>query len=132
MRIICPSCTAAYDVADSLLKPRRKVRCVRCGEEWEPLADEPPAIEQAEAAPAPVPAWEEQPELRPSAMERLAQSPAVLPGRSLALPAAWTASVVALLLLVGGAYVWRSDVMRIWPPSARLYDMVGLVEPPPR
>jgi len=31
-----------------------------------------------------------------------------------------------LVLLGWGAYMWRSDVMHNWPPSARVYDALGL------
>ncbi len=36
MRIMCPACTASYDVPDALLGGRRSVRCVRCLREWQP------------------------------------------------------------------------------------------------
>jgi predicted Zn finger-like uncharacterized protein len=39
MRLECPACAAAYDVPDTLLKPGRPVRCVRCNALWQP---EPP------------------------------------------------------------------------------------------
>ena len=36
MRIMCPACTASYDVPDALLGGGRSVRCVRCLREWQP------------------------------------------------------------------------------------------------
>ncbi len=46
MRIVCPSCQAAYEVPDKLLAGSpRKVRCARCGGDWVP-----------EPVPAPTPA----------------------------------------------------------------------------
>ena len=42
MRIVCPICSAAYEVRETLLVPGRQVRCARCSEEWVPLAALPP------------------------------------------------------------------------------------------
>ena len=36
MRIVCPACSAAYEVPDALLGSPRPVRCARCGHEWLP------------------------------------------------------------------------------------------------
>ncbi|MCX7377561.1 MAG: zinc-ribbon domain-containing protein [Alphaproteobacteria bacterium] len=46
MRILCPSCQAAYEVPDKLLSSGpRKVRCAKCGGDW---------MAEAEPEPAPV------------------------------------------------------------------------------
>lgn len=62
MRITCPACAAAYDVPDRLVGARRRLRCARCGHDWQ--------IEPGPAAPAP----------RPSLAERSAAAPS--PGSS--------------------------------------------------
>ena len=50
MRIVCPTCSAAYDVPPALLGPTaRKVRCAKCLHEWVPE-------EARDAAPEPPPA----------------------------------------------------------------------------
>ena len=41
MRITCPTCSAAYDVPDSLMTAGRVVRCARCGGNWTPVAAAP-------------------------------------------------------------------------------------------
>src|SRR5262249_11997962 len=56
MRIICPSCSATYDVPDSLVTPGRIVRCARCGQEWSPVQAPP---EPPPAPPEPPPVQEE-------------------------------------------------------------------------
>jgi predicted Zn finger-like uncharacterized protein len=38
MRIVCPACSATYEVPDALLGAARPVRCARCGQEWLPEA----------------------------------------------------------------------------------------------
>ena len=37
VRIVCPSCAAAYDVPETALAPGRAVRCGRCGTQWAPM-----------------------------------------------------------------------------------------------
>ena len=65
MRIVCPSCAAAYEIADGLLVKPKTVRCSRCAEEWE-QAPIPPAEGEAlgtEADRAAAPPAEGAPEL---------------------------------------------------------------------
>ncbi len=58
MRILCPSCQAAYEVPDKLLSSGpRKVRCAKCGGDW---------MAEAEPEPAPV-GGEPEPEMPPAA-----------------------------------------------------------------
>jgi len=152
MRIVCPSCQAAYEVPDKLLGGGvRKVRCARCGTEWVPAADpaappEAPAIvpllppddAPASAAvapgpPAPAPPVAEPPS-PPAPMlprpgpDRAAEIPKPREERGLAVLAglAWLAS---LLLLAGAAWAtitWRTEIMAAWAPSRRLFLLLGL------
>jgi predicted Zn finger-like uncharacterized protein len=39
---------------------------------------------------------------------------------------AWVLSVAVLCVCIGAAFVWRADVMRLWPPSERIYLALGL------
>ena len=64
-------------------------------------------------------------------MDRLASQPVAVPRTNRLVPVAWVASFVVLVLAGWGAVVWRADVMRVWPPSARVYDAVGLVPATP-
>ena len=137
MRIICPQCDAAYDVADALLRPGRPTRCARCEHRWVPL----PAQEEAAPPPpepVPVAAAEEPPEPSPepppppippsgpTAMDRLAAVSAAKPASPWALRLAWAGSVAALLLFAAGLYAGRASVMAAWPPSARLFSVLGV------
>lgn len=137
MRIVCPICSATYEVKDSLLSPGRTVRCVRCGEQWVPISDEEPEIPEeppaAEPEPPEAPAGPPPPLREPAAppptltaMERLASQPAALPPRPRGLRVAWAASIIAVGLICWGLIMWRTELVQAWPPSARLYDMLGL------
>ena len=136
MRIVCPICSAAYEVRDDLLVPGRAVRCARCSEQWVAIEaapalptppsrrPEPPAPKRRGASAPPNQPRAASPRL--TAMDRLASQPVAVPRTSPGLRAAWAASFVVLLLSGWGIVAWRADLMRVWPPSARLYDAIGL------
>ncbi len=143
MRIVCPACTAAYEVPSTLLKPEQVVRCARCAREWvsSPATPEAPTEAQMDAptdAPTEAPAEPRPaaalPPPPPPARETEAIGPAPRPStaraakpRANVVPRlAWAASVVAVLLLGWGAYAGRSAIMQAWPPSIRLYAALGL------
>jgi predicted Zn finger-like uncharacterized protein len=131
MRIVCPSCSAAYDVPDSLLTAGRSVRCARCGGDWTPVEAVGPEPEPPSPPPMPVataPMAEVAVVARPSAMERLAAH-AALPPPSTRLRLAWVGSLLLLALLIGGAFAWRGRIVAAWPPSARAYAAFGLYSP---
>ena len=151
MRIVCPSCQAAYEVPDAILAAGPKlVRCARCGTEWTPppLAA-PIATEQVVTEPAAPAAAEPQAGLPPPRAEPRLSSfrqrpPPVAdvppaggadhglppePARPPPLYAAilgWVLSVALLAGLGWAAVTWRASVMAAWPPSERVYMAVGL------
>ena len=137
MRIQCPSCQAAYDVANVLLDPPRVVRCAKCGHDWMAVAlDEPGGELGFHEEPAPNPAPEvhqpvdEQPE-EPnqfSALRRLAAEQATPPPRRTGwlLPVAWVASIAAIFTLAGAVYVERDTITHHWPASKRVLGAFGL------
>ena len=138
MRIACPYCAAAYDVADSLLPAGRIVQCARCSQAWVPveaaLVDEPeperfPSALAAEQKPQPAPAAEAG-SLRLTPVDRLAQR-APLPRSSggAAQGVFWAVSIAVVLGVLWGAYAWRDDVMAHWPQSIRAYSLLGLTAP---
>jgi predicted Zn finger-like uncharacterized protein len=149
VRIVCPSCSAAYEVPDTILVGRRAVRCASCAKEWEPTEAEAapasapaPAPEPARvlslqadlddaladdtaAPPPPIP--RQPPHAAPSAIDRLRLSPVRVRRRAgPALWLAWIVSVAAVLAMIWGAYAWREPIMDAWPPSMRLYAALGL------
>jgi predicted Zn finger-like uncharacterized protein len=146
MRIACPSCSATYDVPDSLVTVGRVVRCARCGGDWTPVegtpvqdldpppraaAPPPPPSEPAAAVVGRIAAEQtaepqttaEPPRL--SAMDKLAAHPAWTQSR-LQLRLAWAASLLLIVLAAWSAYSWRSQIINAWPPSARMYAAFGM------
>jgi predicted Zn finger-like uncharacterized protein len=136
MRIACPSCSAAYDVADSLLPPGRIVQCARCNKAWTAVPVEAPPVnepEPREFTAEPAAEWQPETEAekpRLTAVDRLAhRSPPPRSPGGTAVRAAWAASIAAVLGLLWVAYTWRADVMTQWPQSVRVYSLFGLAPP---
>ena len=147
MRIVCPSCSAAYEVPDRILAAGKKVRCARCGENWlpevaaglvQPEPPPPPPHVPAPVMPAPaVPPPEPPPEPRlvvgpeavtmPAAIVPGARPPGSKASRG-GLPVAVVLGVSTLVLagLLAAAMVWRGALMAAWPPSQRLFGWLGL------
>ncbi len=119
MRIVCPACTAIYDVPEARLAPGRAVRCARCGTDWLPLAAEALPLQPAEemSPSVPEPARAPPPSLAGTAKPRRADAVAL---------AGWAVSLALLAALGWGGVRWRDSVMRAWPPSERLYAALGL------
>jgi predicted Zn finger-like uncharacterized protein len=138
MRITCPSCSAAYDVPDSLVTAGRVAQCARCGGNWTPVQasvapPEAPSEQPAPGSPEDEPTIAVEPPVaavavtpsRHAATERLA-APAARPQPSTRLRLAWAASVVSLVALAGAAYLMRGQIVAAWPPSAQAYATFGL------
>lgn len=145
MRVVCPACAAAYEVPDSLLTAGRAVRCARCTHQWVPLAVAPAAPVPQLPPPRPAPRWAddeviedvevEAPEALPetprfTAMDRLALHRASVEDNPWPLRLAWGLSFAVVLLLIAAAFIFRVEIAHAWPPSQRLYDALGLMQPP--
>ena len=153
MRIVCPACTATYDVPEARLAPGRAVRCARCGTDWLPLDTDAPVLPlPVEASPdvPDFPSTFEPPRMfdRPSVSRApnaskppSASGPAAAPApppsfaarvrrADTAVLAGWVASLALLAALGWGGVKWRNDVMHAWPPSERLYAALGLASGP--
>jgi predicted Zn finger-like uncharacterized protein len=124
MQIVCPACTAAYEVPLTMLKPGQAVRCARCAHEWVPSLTALPA----EPVAVPVAPRVDTEPMRDEISLPLDWSPVASHGTVLRL--AWAGSVLALLLLGWAAYAERTPIMQAWPPSVRVYAALGLVASP--
>lgn len=137
MRIVCPSCTAAYEVPEARLLPGQPVRCARCGTNWAPLAGpqptaRPAAPQPSDAGPLPLPqapstASDTQPFLAPNPFAGTLERPGARFASGPAVLAGWVVSIAAVVGLCWAAVTWRYDIMHAWPPSERLYSTLGLM-----
>ena len=102
MEIVCPDCDARYRLPDGQIAPGRRVGCARCGRRWTPI--EQPAGEPERQTEAVAPA--------PLERDRLA-----LVG--------WLLTIVVLVLLAAAAWHLRARIEHLWPPSTRIYRLLG-------
>ena len=121
MILTCPECATRYLIDPAALTPKgRMVRCAKCGESWRelPPADMPKQIEF------------EAPPIRVRPIPRGSNLPALQrrPKRSGSF-AGWAALLVVVLLLAGGAWYARAQIVALWPPAARLYAALDIPVP---
>lgn len=142
MILTCPACETRYSVdPNSLLPSGRTVRCARCGNSWHevPPGDMPRSVapmmmqeaEPDEDSDFDVPSIEDMTvqAARPTKrMVRTARSKAK-PKRNLGALAAWGSFAVVVLGIFGGGVFGRGMIMEAWPPSTKLYELVGLGVP---
>jgi predicted Zn finger-like uncharacterized protein len=153
MILTCPNCSARFMIdGHALGEGGRTVRCGACGHSWlqlpEPAMAEPGAEPAAafEPAPPPVPAEAGPPPLpeaplapdekirrgRRREQAALAEAGAA-PKRSRGLTRVlvWFLFVFVVAALVLGGYRFRHEVVRLWPPAMKLYEVIGLTVDPP-
>ena len=121
MRIVCPSCAAAYDVPDERLSPGRSVRCSGCEARWVPLEQELPTQEPVPELVRKLPVLAEA-GVVPAATRT---APPVVGSPSLVM-AGWVLTVLVLAGTGWAGYARRDAVMHVWPPSERVYAALGL------
>ena len=146
MILTCPACDTRYSVdPNSLLPNGRAVRCAKCGNTWteRPPADMPRTIaaplerdepDDSVADEVEVPSIEEMTVRaeRPLFRPRGSRTPTK---REEAPKLHWGAiigcgSFAAVLVgLVAGGVFLRGAIMTMWPPSTKLYEVVGLALP---
>jgi len=144
MILTCPECATSYFVDDARIPPAgRTVKCASCGARWiarreedplDALATAEPAAPEAEIVAAP-PAAEtafddieavprEPPALRPRPAAASKAAPPRNDGRATAL--LWAGMAATVAVVIGGAIVFRQDVVRLWPKSSAAYQGLGL------
>lgn len=119
MIITCSACLTRY-----LVEPRtlgvagRTVRCANCGNTWlqGPPEDAPRRVDvpatAIEQTPGPI------------------RLPAIPAPRRRAPVWPWFLFLVVIGAAIAVAYSERARIVAVWPPAARLYDMVGLAVVP--
>ena len=148
MILTCPECATSYFVDDARIPPEgRTVKCAACGARWraafdvepepeappEPEAETEPALEAAADA-APDVAGEPKPEVadvapspeRLAAQARRAKASETSQRRGRATALAWGGMAALVAALVGGAVVFREELVRLWPQSGAAFAGLGL------
>lgn len=134
MILTCPSCATSYFAPDSAIPPAgRKVRCQSCAHVWhasndEPLelsadgerAPEPRSFEEAPPVSAETPA----PEL-PKAFRARAEQQRRL-RRAATHGAVWAGLASLFVGLLAAGWLFRVEVVELYPRAAAAYAAVGL------
>ncbi len=157
MIITCPECSKKYSVKTEAIGPKgRTVRCKSCGNSWH---QDPPGAKKAAPKPAPQndlpppfnedgalgadfnadqmgggqvdPGFEDAdkiPDPPPIPQQLIRNNPKPEPKKKRGI-IGW---IIFLLLLGGigaGGYFAKDQIIEMWPPIAKVYDMVGLDVP---
>lgn len=134
MILTCPECATSYSVPDEALGAKgRRVRCQSCGHQWMATPDEPlvlspePASAPApEPEPAPVPeslAATPAPELPKAFRARAEQQRRIR--RAATHGAMWAGLASVFVGILGAAWLFRVNVVEIFPRAAAAYAAVG-------
>lgn len=135
MILTCPSCATSYFAPDEAIGPNgRKVRCQSCAHVWRASTDEPLELTAAavEAETASFGRREEPP-------ESLAETPAPELPRAFRARAeqqrrirraathgvVWAGLASVFIALIGGAWLFRVEVVDLYPRAAAAYAMIG-------
>jgi len=136
MILTCPECATRYFVEDSRLGTNgRTVRCAACGSSWRAQAEEPlelsndPVLGSVAREPvsfkpideaAPVTAEELPKVFRAKQEQKRRVREAATAG------VVWAGMVSAFAALLAAAYVFRVDVVKLYPKAAGAYAMVNV------
>lgn len=130
MILTCPECTTRYFVEDSKLGPDgRTVRCANCGNSWHAEAEAPlelvSSAEEGAVGRSPGkaedPAGRKAPELPKAFRAKVQQQRKVREAATAGV--VWAGMVTGLASLLVAAYVFRVDVVKLYPSAAGAYAL---------
>lgn len=136
MILTCPACATRYFVEDARIGPTgRTVRCASCGSAWRAQLEEPleltASAEEGAIAREPLsfksdgePAEPTAPEL-PKAFRARQQQKRKMREAAVA-GVVWGGLAASFAALLGAAYLFRVDVVKLYPSTAGAYAAVGV------
>jgi predicted Zn finger-like uncharacterized protein len=134
MILTCPSCATSYFAPDSAIPPAgRKVRCQSCAHIWHASNEEPLEL-TADSAPAPEPrVFDEAPPVSPEtpapelprAFRARAEQQRRL-RRAATHGAVWAGLASMFVGLLAAGWLFRVEVVELYPRAAAAYAAVGL------
>jgi predicted Zn finger-like uncharacterized protein len=122
----CPSCSTRYRASpDAIGANGRRVRCASCGHVWTAEAENPTEAGAAQDAVSPDIAAEPAVEKQPHKAFRERQEKKRHTLSVAAAGGAWGALAVACALVLTTAWIFRVDVVTLWPRASSAYAAVG-------
>ena len=136
MILTCPSCATSYFAPDDAIPAGgRKVRCQSCAHVWHAMSEEPltlkatapasPEVAKAAATSEPPPVAPETPapELPKAFRARAEHQRRVR--RAATHGAVWAGMASIFVGILAGGWLFRVEVVDLWPRAAAAYAMVG-------
>ncbi len=124
MILTCPSCSTRYLLPPAALGASgREVRCARCGHVWHqaPPADLPRTVDLIEPVRPPGAA-----SLGSAGAEPVRNLPGPPVPQRNGAALGWLLFLVVLAGGLGAAALYRDRIVESWPPSGKLFELVGL------
>ncbi len=125
MIIKCSDCSTRYLVDPKILGPAgRLVRCAKCGYSWHESPPEQQSFPKLEPEAPEIPVSE--PIRAPRPIPKGSNLPVVPPSRARAELMGWAIIAAVVAMVITGGVVFRGWISDAWPPSGKLYAMLGL------
>ncbi len=122
----CPSCSTRYRAnAEAIGASGRRVRCASCGHVWTAESENPTVQDAPQAAPAAAAPAEAATESLPHKAFRARQERKRHTLSVAAAGGAWGGFLAACLLLAACSWIFRVDIVTLWPRAASAYAAVG-------
>jgi predicted Zn finger-like uncharacterized protein len=129
MILTCPACSTRFSVDPTLLGSNgRKVRCSNCGHSWfqlatisDPKPPPKPALPSTSAPrPEPTPSIDAPAPPDPNEASPISdEAPARRRGGGLG----WLLLILVIAGAAGGGFLFRNEIVRLWPPAAKLFEL---------
>lgn len=124
MIIKCTDCSTRYLVDPKILGPAgRIVRCAKCGHSWHENPPEQHSFPNLEPEAPEIPVSELIRTPRP--IPRGSNLPAVALDRARSEIMGWAILAAVAATVITGVVVFRDSIAEAWPPSGKLYAMLG-------
>ncbi|MCF6292206.1 MAG: zinc-ribbon domain-containing protein [Robiginitomaculum sp.] len=143
MILTCPNCSMRYSASSTAIGGEgRKVRCASCGHNWQVDAsgEEKPTEElflATKAAPASAEESKSEEQSTPEQEQQVRKDPKVAQAirarreaerqhkKLIKQRVIWGGTIAAVILLFVGSWVFKADMVRIWPKTASIYSALG-------
>jgi predicted Zn finger-like uncharacterized protein len=136
MLLICPECSAKYNVADGAIPSAgRAVRCAACHHGWTQMPEAPLAVAADLAGEANKdqtnnglrrrPKAQSAPPAEPHARMRKRVLDKIEMGHRLAAGIPWGIAACLAIGAISAAISYRTDIVRAWPKSASAFALIG-------